>query len=572
MGKLIQISILQLFILQAFGQKIPSFHPPLNIPLYLSGNFGEIRADHFHSGIDIKTRGTTGHHVYSIDKGYVSRIKVQANGYGKSIYVAHPEGYTSVYGHLSNYREDIAFFVRQIQYERQSHAVNIYLEPEKFKLDKGELLAYSGNTGGSSGPHLHLEVRTTADQHPTNVLQYGFEIADNIPPRFNTLFVCPAGTAAQINGSGDIYSTNVVPENGYYTVPYGTSIKGSGPLGIGVEVFDYLDGVPNRCGIFSIKLFVDEELIYHYEMDEFAFSETRYINAHILYRELIRSGKKVHRLHKLPNDRLRIYRTIKNNGIVDINEKRNYNIRIVAADVAGNVTEFKFRITGTQEPGTSTDLSNDNRTIMRYNMPNRYENNEITLEIPEGALYEDLKFSYDESPPVKGSLSKFYHLHSTEVPVHLPYTLSVRADSIDESRAEKLLLITPDGSGTGNILPAGGEYRNGFLVASLRSFGNFAIGIDTIAPEVTPLNGSGMADLSGRKTISFNVKDNLSGIEKYEGYIDNRWALFEYDPKNELITYTFDSMRISKGGLHELELYITDAKENVNLYHTTFTW
>ena len=572
MRRLILLSISQLIILQALGQNTTLFHPPLKIPLYLSGNFGEIRADHFHSGIDIKTRGTVGHHVYAIDKGYVSRIKVQANGYGKSIYMAHQGGYTSVFGHLDNYRDDIASYVRQVQYERQSHAVDIYPEPDKFKLEKGEFLAYSGNTGGSSGPHLHFEVRTTADQHPTNVLQYGFDIADNTPPRFRSLYICPEGADGHINGSGEVFSSSVVPEDGYYTVPYGTGINGSGPLGIGVEVFDYLDGVSNRCGIYTLKLFVDEELVYHHEMDEFSFSETRYINAHILYGELIRSGKKVHRLHRLPNDRLRMYREIINDGIVEINEERDYNIRVVASDVEGHQAELKFRIRGTHDPVSSAGPTDNNLIFMRHNGSNSFDNNEVKLTIPPGALYEDLNFRYDESPRVEGSLSRFYHLHSTETPVHLPYTLSVRADSVDESAREKLLLITPDSEETGSFTAAGGEYRDGAVVASLRAFGEFAIGIDTMAPVVTPLNGSGKGDLTGRKTLRFIIEDNLSGIEKYEGYIDNRWALFEYDPKNDLLTYTFDSTRISRDRLHELELYITDAKGNVNLHHTTFTW
>ena len=182
MRRLILFTLIQLLIVHISGQNNYSFHPPVKIPIFLSGNFGEIRSDHFHSGIDIKTQGTVGHPVFSVEKGYVSRIKVQANGYGNSIYVTHPNGYTSVYGHLDGYRDDIAAYVKKVQYKRESFSVDLYMEPGVFQVDRGEFLAYSGNTGGSSGPHLHFEIRTASNQHPTNVLKYNFDIEDRRGP------------------------------------------------------------------------------------------------------------------------------------------------------------------------------------------------------------------------------------------------------------------------------------------------------------------------------------------------------------------------------------------------------
>ena len=176
MRRTISLILLQFLMLYSIGQDGSNFHPPVKIPIYLSGNFGELRSDHFHSGIDIKTQGTTGHHVFSVAAGYVSRIKVQANGYGKSIYITHPNGYTSVYGHLNNYREDIAAYVNEMQYKQRSHMVDLYLNRLTFSMEKGEFIAYSGNTGGSSGPHLHFELRSTANQHPVNALQFNFDI------------------------------------------------------------------------------------------------------------------------------------------------------------------------------------------------------------------------------------------------------------------------------------------------------------------------------------------------------------------------------------------------------------
>jgi len=527
--------------------------------MYLSGNFGEIRSDHFHSGIDIKTQGTTGHHVSSVEKGYISRIKVQANGYGKSIYISHPNGYTSVYGHLDRYREDIAAYVERMQYKKQSHTVDLYLDKSTFPLEKGEFIAYSGNTGSSSGPHLHFEIRSTANQHPTNVLSYNFNIKDNRAPRFHTLFLYPMNSSGQINSKAGRFSSKVVKDQGIYTIPYGTTIDASGTLGISVEVFDYLDGAANRCGIHTLELYVNNELSYGHVMEEFAFSETRYINAHIDYEERSSSGKKAHRLHRLPNDRLRIYNQVLENKPLEIEESRTYNIRIVASDVAGNSSTLEFTLKGSKEADIELISDKSDSLYMRYSEANSFEEGPVSLEIPANSLYQDLDFSFQSSSPAFGSLTPFYQISSSKIPVHKAYTLSIKSPDIDPSLHKRLLLISHDDKG--QITSAGGEYMDGHVVAKLRTFGTFAVAVDTIAPKITPLGN-----------MRFTITDDLSGIAKYEGYIDNQWALFEYDPKNKLLVYKLDEDRISREEDHELELYVSDEKGNVNLLHTTFNW
>jgi len=562
--------ITNFLVVLAYGQKAPSFHPPLKIPMYLSGNFGEIRSDHFHSGIDIKTQGTTGHPVYAVEGGYISRIKVQANGYGKSLYISHPSGYTSVYGHLDAYREDIASYVKNIQYSRKSHPVDLYLAPETFPLEKGEFIAYSGNTGGSSGPHLHFEIRNSANQHPTNVLQYHFDIRDQVAPRFLSLHLYPLDAGSHVNGARDKLSIGLVKDRGHYAVPWGTPLKAAGSLGISVEVFDYLNGASNRCGVYTLEMYVDEALTYRHVMDEFAFSETRYINAHIDYPLRIQSGKKAHRLHRLPNDRLRIYDREAGNRVLVLKEQRAYQVRIQATDVAGNTAELRFTLEG--DPHTEIPAPKPDGYVktMSYGQANSFSHDRLRVDIPANALYEDMDFTFATAPPAAGAITPFYQVGSEEVPLHKAYTLSVKCPSVDPSLYKRLLLITRNHQN--GIAAAGGEYAEGSVVASLRNFGSFAIGLDTIAPRITPRNGAVTGDLSGRDQLSFTILDNLSGIEHYEGYIDNRWVLFEYDPKNDLLVYQFDEERIGRGREHELELYVKDSKGNINLFHTTFTW
>jgi len=555
----ITLILIQFLMLYSIGQDGVSFHPPVKIPMYLSGNFGEIRSDHFHSGIDIKTQGTTGHRVSSVEEGYISRIKVQANGYGKSIYISHPNGYTSVYGHLDRYRDDIAAYVERMQYKKKSHTVDLYMDKSTFPLEKGEFIAYSGNTGSSSGPHLHFEIRSTANQHPTNVLSYNFDIKDQRAPRFHSLFLYPINNSSQINGKAERFSSKIVRDQGIYTVPYGTTLEASGTLGISVEVFDYLDGASNRCGIHTLEMYVDNDLSYSHVMDEFAFSETRYINAHIDYKERSTSGKKAHRLHRLPNDRLRIYNPALKNKALQVEADRNYRIRIVASDVAGNSSTLEFTLKGSEGTSIDHNAEKDDITHMYYTEVNSFEEGPVKLEIPANSLYQDLDFSLQSSPPAFGSLTPFYQVATSGVPVHKAYTLSIESPDLDPSLHKRLLLISHDNKG--KVVSAGGEYKDGHVVAKLRKFGTFAVAVDTIAPQITPLGN-----------MRFIISDELSGIAKYEGYIDNQWALFEYDPKNSLLVYHLDEDRISKEVDHELELYISDEKGNVNLLHTTFNW
>ena len=574
MRRTISLIIIQFLMLYSIGQDGITFHPPVKIPIYLSGNFGEIRSDHFHSGIDIKTQGTIGHHVFSIDDGYISRIKVQANGYGKSIYITHPNGFTSVYGHLDRYRDDIAAYVNSMQYKEQSHMVDLYLNQETFPLERGEFIAYSGNTGSSSGPHLHFEIRSSANQHPTNVLNYNFDIKDQMAPRFHSLHLYPMDNRSHLNGKSERLSIRVVKDNGIYTIPYGTKIDGSGTLGISVEVFDYLDGASNRCGVYTLEMYVDNKLSYSHVMDEFSFSETRYINAHTDYEERVRSGIKAHRLHRLPNDRLRIYNKSVDNQALVMDESRRYPIRIVATDVAGNSSLLEFTLQGSNETVAVAvavpDTDSDNVTTMKYNKANSFEKGPVRVDIPANALYQNMDFTFSISPQTDESLTPFYHIASRKVPVHSSYTLSIKSPSIDPTLYKKLLLISHNDDN--EVVSAGGEYRDGNVVAKLRNFGEYSVALDTIAPEIISINNGKGDDYSGRKELRFTILDDLSGIGSYEGYIDNQWALFEYDPKSDLLLYKFDLKRITKGSAHELELYVADKKGNVNLLHTTFNW
>ena len=290
------------------------FHAPLDIPMYLSGNFGEIRSTHFHTGIDIKTQQVTGKRIYSIYNGYLSRIKIQSGGYGKSLYVTHPNGYISVYGHLSKYTPDVEKYVRQSQYERKSYEIDLHLKPDEFPLRKGQYIGLSGNTGRSGGPHPHFEIRDSRTQEPLNVLKYNFNIKDNIQPVIFNLVIYPVNEQSRVNNANKKLIIPVERINRHFSIVTDKIITVHGDIGFGVETFDFLNGSNNRCGAYSIDLLVNDDLIYSHQIDKLSFSELGYINSHTDYEEKVLNKSKIHKLFVAPNNKLSIYKNLKDRG------------------------------------------------------------------------------------------------------------------------------------------------------------------------------------------------------------------------------------------------------------------
>jgi murein DD-endopeptidase MepM/ murein hydrolase activator NlpD len=572
-NKLITCQILSLCLLvSGTAQKsIPKdyFRAPIDIPLYLSGNFGELRSNHFHAGIDIKTMGVTGHKVYASAEGYISRIKIEAAGYGNTLYITHPAGFTTVYGHLERFRQDIASYVLNLQYENQQHAINIYPEKSRWPVKKGEFIALSGTSGYSYGPHLHYEIREAATQETMNVLMFGFNIEDKIPPKVYSLYVYPSDEKGLVNNSSEKLRLELSGENGIYKVAGMDTLELDGNVGFGIEAYDYLNGANNRCGLYSIRLFVDEKLKFHWEMDQFSFSESRYINSFIDYEEKGKNKKNVQKTFVDPNNQLSLYRYTDQAGIMDFSENRNYNISILIEDTYGNQSRIDFLAAGGIQNGPDVLAGKDTATVTFSCMsPHEFKDEGLELQLPQGALYYDLDFKYTRSEMLPGTFSPVHHLHDPYTPMHKDCKLVIKAQGIADSLQEKALFGIL--SQEGEILAAGGEWIDGNVVGQIRNLGKYTVIIDTIAPIISPLDTK--HDMSDRKTIRFSVTDELSGIKSYEGYVDNKWALFEYDLKNDLVYYSFDASRISKETSHELELYIIDNKDNISYYYTDFYW
>ncbi len=543
------------------------FRSPIDFPIYLSGNFGEIRSTHFHAGIDIKTQGVIGKKIYAAEEGYISRIKVSVNSYGKTIYINHPNGYTTVYGHLSKFNSKIDKLVKDIQYQNNEFEINYFPKQNDLPVKKGEVIGFSGNTGSSEGPHLHFEVRETIDQIPVNPLFFNFDVKDNIAPVLYSLVIYPLNKNSTINNNSEIKHLKLKKNNNSYTIVDTNQIHLSGDIGFGIEMYDYLNNSRNKCGIYTLSVFIDSLLIYNHSIDKFSFYETGYVKSHIDYAEKIRSKKTIQKTFIDPNNNLSIYKSNLNRGIYSFNKDTSYNVRFIATDVSGNNSELSFHAIG-QLPDLPIPFVKDsiNRIFMKWETENVFEDDEIKIIIPEKSLFDTLYFKYSKSEPKYRAYSNIHHIHNIYTPLNKGYSLSIKTLGLPDELSDKVLIAEILDEEINSI---GGELINGHIVSEVKTFGDFIVLVDTISPEIKPL--SDFNNLKGKK-IKFLITDDLSGVKSYNGYIDNNWALFEYDQKNDLLFYIMDSEKINKNNEHELELFVIDNNDNISTYYTTFYW
>ncbi|MBN2347214.1 MAG: M23 family metallopeptidase [Bacteroidales bacterium] len=545
------------------------FRSPLDIPVFLSGNYGELRSTHFHAGLDIKTQGEVGKNLYAVADGYISRIKIQSGGYGKAIYINHPNGYTTVYGHMNGYSPELTEYIKSQQYKRRKFEIDLYLTPDRFKVNKGDIIGISGNTGRSGGPHLHYEIRETKSQVPVNALSMGFNVTDNISPIIYKLAIYPENENSLINGRNTKLLLAVNKISNLYNVNT-NGITLSGKIGFGIEAYDYLNGSTNRCGIYKIKLEVDDTLIYAHCIDKIPFAKARYVRSHIDFEEKMRNNTNIQKLFIDPNNKLNIYQDVKNRGIVDFCDDTIHSVKISMSDAYDNQAFLQFNVASTTKQSSVLFSEVDSGYIKTfyYDRPNVFEDNEIKISMPADALYKNLNFKYARQSGKENYYSDVHYIHNPNTPVHKYYELAIQTKNLSEINRDKALIVAIDDDN--KISSVGGEWEEGFVYTRLRDFGKFAVTMDTLPPKIISNGFIENKKYLSNQTLNFIITDDLAGIHFYNGYIDGEWALFEFDAKTNMLSYTIDSTRLQPNMYHQLKIIVEDYKANIGEFDAKF--
>lgn len=559
-------SLLLLFILvslENFSQTIyPNnyFSPPVKTKLTLTGNFGEIRKDHFHAGLDIKTEAKEGIPVYSIAEGYISRIKISAFGYGNALYITHPNGYTSVYAHLKDFKLPVQQYALNIQYRKESFEIDTLLTENLFKIQKDEFIGNSGNSGSSQGPHLHFEIRDTKTEKPINPLYFGYQVPDKTPPVIKKIIIYPLDSTTQVNGK--YTSTEIIPkrEEQIQFIERKDSVVVFGNIGIGVNCYDTDENSKNQNNVFSIELQSGGKRIYYYQMESFAFNQTKYVNAHIDYS---RKKEMIQKCFLSKNNKIDIYKDIKNNGFLKFDDERIHWMRLIVKDFAGNENILMFKIRSEKPIVDSLKKTQAPPGIfMDCLIDNSFKEKDLEVLIPALSLYDDTYFSFSKITSEKFTLSPIYQLGNNNIALHKNISIKIKTPEINDTLKNKLCIaLIPEKT---KPVFCGGTIENEWIKGESKSFGLFTLLLDTLKPEIKPafkVPESNTIDIEKIKKIQFYITDNLSGVKSYKATLNNKWVLLEHDAKNALFTLILpDNI---EQGKHELTIIANDDKQNI---------
>ncbi|MFV5695085.1 M23 family metallopeptidase [Flavobacterium sp. LB3P122] len=535
------------------------FSAPLDVPMQLSGNFGELRPNHFHAGFDLKTLQKEGLKVYAVADGYISRIKISTFGNGKCIYITHPNGYTSVYGHLQKANDGIEDYIKKSHYALKSFEIELFPRPEELIIKKGQIIAFSGNTGGSEGPHLHFEIRDSKTEKIINPMFFGFDknIKDTKKPLISSVYVYPLDTKTSVNHSKRPLLLNLsLQKNGTYL---SEKVVANGKIGFGITAVDYDDVSFNKNGLFKVQSFYNGKPNFGYQFDTYSFDDMRYVNALIDYSRYKKTQQRVQKLFMKNKFGLSIIQADENNGIISVVPNLTSIYRVEVSDFFGNKSTVSIPI---QYDLLSTIIEQEpvvSNYFVKANKDSNFAKDNMSVFFPAGTFYEDFDMNFD----VKNDI---LYLHDDTVPAHSTFTISIEDNKYNEAQREKIFIGLIDGK----KVTYNSTYRkeNVFNI-KVKTLGKYSLVLDTIAPTITiakPIEGKW---LSGQKTIQLTINDSLSGIKSYNGYLNGNWILFEYDNKTKKLIHNFSDGIVGEGDNH-LKVDVIDNVGNSTIFEIHF--
>ena len=566
MKKLIAIFILCSNVL-AYGQATVTmqntyptnyFGSPLDIPLILSGTFGELRPNHFHAGLDIKTQQREGLNVLASADGYISRIRIAHWGYGKALYITHSNGYTTVYGHLQKFSDSIEAYIRKQQYKNESFEIQAYPSASELPIKKGEIIALSGSTGGFMGPHLHFEIRDSSSEKTINPFLFGIQINDSKKPTIITL------VGYSLSDDGQINQANIPLQLSFKRLSNGDlladKINAFGKIGFGVNAYDQLDNAINQNGLYSLELSVNGEKFHEFKASVLAFSEDKYINLLVDYERLDKMGHRIQKCFIEPSNKLNMYAASVNNGYLTIEDKKSYNVEIIAKDFSGNTQKLTVPIVGKND----TILVRKTETVtpykINYTQFNQFSKNGVTVAFPKNTFYSDLWLDFD----VVDSVAK---VHSPNVPIHYNYTITFDVSKYSEEEKKQMYIASINKKGNKSYEST--VKKDSIFYASTKKLGRFTLLSDKDAPNILLHNFKKDQWITNHETLKVKIFDYKSGINSYRAEINGQWILMEYDVTTGVLTYDFKDL-VFTDSKHELKVTVTDNVGNTNTLNATF--
>ena len=520
------------------------FSNPLDIDLILNGTFGELRSSHFHSGLDFKTQFKEGLNIYSAAEGYVSRISIKHGGFGKAIYINHPNGYTTVYAHLKSFNDEIENYIKKLQYEKRTYQIEKYLKKDVLKIKRKQIIGKSGNTGSSSGPHLHFETRKTSNQKALNPKLFDFKIKDNRHPIINSAFIYKIDSLndykvpikiklKKINDS--LYESN--------------TIEASGKVGFGISGFDRQDLAYNKNGIYNYTAFLNNNKSIEFKFDEFYFQESIKIKTLIDYEYYIKNKKRIIKLFKDKGNDLSVY-SGNLSGFVDIVGKESeYLIEI--SDIAGNKTKIKIPILNSIK---ETKLKNDENLIesnkkIKNNLDYNFNFKNSKIQIPKNTFLKDVKLN----------IKNFEDSIKIENP-YVPLFKNIKIDFLNNKNSMGDYLAYRNFDGVESFATSKLDNKNYFNLKT-KSLGTYFIKTDSINPIIKPNNFNNGDWMSKKELIKFTILDKETGIKSYQVKINDKWILFEYEYKKNELFYRFDSY-FKNNRENKIEIIVEDMVGN----------
>lgn len=550
-----------MIVLALSGQeKYPKdyFRSPMGIPMILAGTFGELRSNHFHAGIDIKTQQREGLPIFAIADGTVTRIKISHWGYGKALYIAHPNGFTSVYAHLQKFSPEIEAYIRKLQYEKKSYQVEAFPEFGTLRVEKGKIIAFSGNSGSSSGPHLHFEIRNSVNEKPVNPLLFDYEVRDATNPTLVALYAYPLSENAQVNQSAEKIQLS------YSKQPDGSfladKISASGTIGFGFAGFDRQDLAANKNGVYSVRQTVNGKVYSEYDFETFSFGETRYINTLIDYAHFGKYRQRIQKCFKEPSNFLGIYGSMYNNGKIDVEDGLSYHVELLISDFDGNEIKILMPMEG---KNVKTLIPKEIKKTEHYiisKRPNSFDLGAAKVYFPANTFYDDFYMDLKKGTDT-------VTIHNRTVAAHRNFTITFDVSKYPKTAQKQLFIARLDEK----LKP---QYTRTYKRANTfstrtRNLGVYTLAKDTIAPKIRPKNFKEREWLNNYRYLNLEITDDLSGIKDYNATLNGEWILMEYEPKTRSIIYNFDD-KIAEATQCDLKLIVTDNVGNTSTFESTF--